>query len=216
MQQLTQDLWQSRRYSAGILNSYAYYLLTPRAKILIYNPNHPTDWDEIESLGGVDEIWLTHRDEATPSLALLVERFGCRLWCSPAEREAVAEKSPVYGQFSAAGERRFGVDIITTPGHTDGSVCFYYPSPATGKDYLFSGDTLFLNHGNWSTLVLEQAGGSVGQLHDSLQKLERYPPHWLLSSGFVGDRGIARIDTQQWSEILQQQQLSLVQQEVCQ
>ena len=34
-----------------------------------------------------------------------------------------------------------GLEVISTPGHTKGSVCIYYPK----EKVLFSGDTLFFN-----------------------------------------------------------------------
>ena len=50
------------------------------------------------------------------------------------------------------------IEIILTPGHTDGSICFFYRSP-TGKSYLFTGDTVFRRNGQWATLVLRNARG---------------------------------------------------------
>jgi hydroxyacylglutathione hydrolase len=63
---------------------------------------------------------------------------------------------------------RFGaisLDVLHTPGHTEGSVCLL----ARGERLLFTGDTLFA--GGWGRTDLE--GGSEEQIIDSLGRLAR-------------------------------------------
>ncbi len=58
--------------------------------------------------------------------------------------------------------------VIHTPGHTEGSSCFY----AEQDGYLFTGDTLFAGtFGNTNAL-----GSSPAKLWDSLRRLYRLPP----------------------------------------
>ena len=58
-------------------------------------------------------------------------------------------------------------EIIHTPGHTPGSVCFYFPE----EKVLFSGDTLFrMGYGR-----TDLPGGDMGQLIDSLEHLFMLP-----------------------------------------
>ena len=58
-------------------------------------------------------------------------------------------------------------EIITTPGHTPGSVCLYFPD----EHVLFSGDTLFcMGYGR-----TDLPGGNMGQLIQSLEKLFLLP-----------------------------------------
>lgn len=71
----------------------------------------------------------------------------------------------------AEGSRiRFGeisLDVLHTPGHTEGSVCLF----AAGEQLLFTGDTLFA--GSWGRTDLP--GGSDEQMVESLTRLGRMP-----------------------------------------
>ncbi len=60
------------------------------------------------------------------------------------------------------------LETIHTPGHTEGSCCFYAPKEAV----LFSGDTLFRG----SCGRTDVAGGSPAKMAASLRKLSRLPP----------------------------------------
>lgn len=62
----------------------------------------------------------------------------------------------------------FRFQIIHTPGHTQGSVCLYFPK----ERKLFSGDTLFrCGYGR-----TDLPGGNYGQLISSLEQLMTLPP----------------------------------------
>ena len=67
------------------------------------------------------------------------------------------------------------VEIIETPGHTPGGVCYYFP-----KDkLLLSGDTLFAG----SVGRTDLPGGDMATLMDSLQKLTALPDDTLVIPG---------------------------------
>ncbi len=59
--------------------------------------------------------------------------------------------------------------VLHTPGHTQGSYCFYSPE----QKILFSGDTIFAGGGTGRT---DLPGGSGQELLQSLQKLACLPP----------------------------------------
>jgi glyoxylase-like metal-dependent hydrolase (beta-lactamase superfamily II) len=67
----------------------------------------------------------------------------------------------------------FQIKVITTPGHTPGSVCYLID----GR--LFSGDTLFRN----SIGRVDLPGGSWPQMEKSLSKLRMLPPETLVYPG---------------------------------
>ena len=68
-----------------------------------------------------------------------------------------------------------GLEIIETPGHTPGGVCYYFP-----KDkLLLSGDTLFAG----SVGRTDLPGGDMATLMDSLQKLIALPDDTLVIPG---------------------------------
>ena len=68
-----------------------------------------------------------------------------------------------------------GVEIIETPGHTPGGVCYHFP-----KDkLLLSGDTLFAG----SVGRTDLPGGDMATLMDSLKKLTALPDDTLVIPG---------------------------------
>ena len=68
-----------------------------------------------------------------------------------------------------------GLEILETPGHTPGGVCYHFP-----KDkLLLSGDTLFAG----SVGRTDLPGGDMATLMDSLQKLTALPDDTLVIPG---------------------------------
>lgn len=202
MKQLQPDLWQSSCYRSRMLNSYAYLLQRPDGNILFYNSAEESDLLKIEDLGGVKLQLLTHRDEATPSLRRIKQRFHSQLASSALEAPYLEKHAPVDLILEAGVEQLGDVQIIETPGHTNGSLCFFYESPF-GKSYLFTGDTLFLWDGEWSTFVMPKAGGSRASLARSLEKLGKYPADLVMSSGFVGELGFMEVSAKEWIEAIE-------------
>lgn len=68
------------------------------------------------------------------------------------------------GKISAGG---MDIDVLSTPGHTMGSVCYMFSE--NGKKYLFSGDTVFAG----SVGRTDMTGGSFSLLNDSIEKLSK-------------------------------------------
>ena len=67
------------------------------------------------------------------------------------------------------------VEIIETPGHTPGGVCYYFPK----DELLLSGDTLFAG----SVGRTDLPGGDMATLMDSLRKLTALPDDTLVIPG---------------------------------
>ena len=83
--------------------------------------------------------------------------FGIRATPQPFPIESI---SNLQSQIS-------NMSILSTPGHTPGSVCLYYPD----EHVLFSGDTLFeMGYGR-----TDLPGGNMGQLIASLEHLFTLP-----------------------------------------
>ena len=201
MKQLQEDLWQSTLHSSGILNTHAYFLRRPEGNALFYNTGDDADLDEIEELGGLRFQLLSHRDEAAPSLRRISERFGSQLCCSALEAPTIRGAAPPDVLFGPGERRLDDIEIIHTPGHTEGSLSFFYKSPH-GRAYLFTGDTIFLWDGKWATLVLSDAGGSDAALADSLLRLRDLDPDLVMSSGFVGDVALAKVSGGEWPRVI--------------
>lgn len=112
--------------------------------------------------------------------AAVVAHTGASIAVHPLDRERLVHPQPLFAPFeippsvpavdlAEGGTVRFGglrLDVIHTPGHTEGSVCLL------GRDdgFLLSGDTLFAN--GWGRTDLP--GGSEEQLAASLARLAGY------------------------------------------
>jgi glyoxylase-like metal-dependent hydrolase (beta-lactamase superfamily II) len=121
--------------------------------VLIYsNGELAAGADTLRSLGGVSRQYLNHWHEsmfggAPPELE--VPLFVHRDDAEPTER-----KLHVRGTFSRRHE--FGdLEVIPTPGHTSGATAYLWD---TGEHrLLFTGDTLYLQGGEWVAAVLESS-----------------------------------------------------------
>ena len=90
------------------------------------------------------------------------------------------------GDFLASIGWQTSVDVIETPGHTPGGVCYLF---ADGKDgTLFSGDTLFCG----SVGRTDFPGGSMTVLKESLEKLKVLAPETVVVPGHGCETTIAR------------------------
>ena len=107
------------------------------------------------------------------------DRVGAQIAAHRADWHHLTDPQPLYAPFpippcvpavelAEGGAIRFGdvrLDILHTPGHTEGSVCL------VSRDHgvLFSGDTLFA--GGWGRVDLP--GGDAVAMADSLARLAR-------------------------------------------
>lgn len=110
--------------------------------MLIYNTSHDAELEQIEELGGVKYQFLSHRDEAGKSLVRIKDKFKSELHYHEKEASIIAKSCESDVLISERTSHISGIEIIPTPGHTDGSTSFLYHSPH-GRTYLFTGDTLF-------------------------------------------------------------------------
>ena len=102
-----------------------------------------------------------------------MQMFGHPLNQLPPEYTSFAKPKEVRGLESLEGLD--SLEVIETPGHTPGGVCYYFP-----KDkLLLSGDTLFAG----SVGRTDLPGGDMATLMDSLQKLTALPDDTLVIPG---------------------------------
>ncbi len=88
--------------------------------------------------------------------------FGIRQKALPFQTASLTEYRPATPDIVHTG-----LSILSTPGHTPGSVCFYFPD----DNVLFSGDTLFcMGYGR-----TDLPGGDFSQLIQSLNTLFELP-----------------------------------------
>ncbi len=198
MNKIYDDLWQTSLENpfAG-LNTHAYFLQRSEGNVLFYNTSNLDDIEEISNLGGISFQYLSHRHESGESLSTIKSTFQSQL-CSGVLEEPFI-KSTVDVTFSARQSHSSNIEIIPTPGHTDGGLCFYYESPI-GLKYIFTGDTLFQSDGRWRTLVISNDGGSETKLIESLSTLRSLEPDVVLCSASVGDISVVEVTQEEWHE----------------
>ena len=205
MQQIYPDLWQTTVEVHGRLTTCAYYLVRKSGNVLFYSTGNSEDLDQIGDLGGITHQFLSHRDEVGPPLARIRERFGCRLCCHVLETHAVVDASPVDIEFTERGVHLGDIEVIPTPGHTDGSTSFQYRSPY-GASYLFTGDSVIPRpNGSWGTIVQSGAGGSVAATRSSLNLLRGLGPDAICASGVrVGSSSFHKVTPTEWRDAVDQ------------
>jgi glyoxylase-like metal-dependent hydrolase (beta-lactamase superfamily II) len=196
MKQIYPDLWQTQAEHPFFgVTSHAYLLTRDTGNILLYSTGLPEEYKHIQKLGGITHQYLSHNDEAGPALAEIKKIFGSKLFCHRLEEPAVSKAAPVDCVFDKREIVPGNVEVLPTPGHTPGSVCFL-ASSSEGKKYLFTGDTLFLEKGGWDIRV--NANGSKSDLKKSLMLLLDLKPDVVLSSASVGSVGFKEVSADEW------------------
>ncbi|MDD9952106.1 MAG: hydroxyacylglutathione hydrolase [Zetaproteobacteria bacterium] len=86
-------------------------------------------------------IWNTHHHpDHTGGNKQLVDQFGCEVYGPAAERGSIPCISHLLSDGDVISIGGVEAQVIATPGHTLGSICYYLPA----LDILFCGDTLFV------------------------------------------------------------------------
>lgn len=198
MKKVLSDLWETRTYSPYPgLTTHAY--LWTAANALFYSPGTDDDFDELAQLGGIHDQYLSHRDEAGPMLKRIAEQFDSTLHASEGDLSDIAQHAHVDVPLSGRNTDHNGVEIIPTPGHSPGSVC-YLVDGAEGR-YLFTGDTLVRNpEGRWWAGYIEgfHQPGDADTIADSLRVIAELEPDYVISSAYQGDSAVTRIDPDLW------------------
>lgn len=194
--QIRSDLWETRTDTPFPgLTTHSYLWTSGGRNALFYCPATDADFDAVDSLGGVDDQYLSHQDEAGPMLARIADRFGSRLHAPEAERETIGRHSPIDVPLSSRHVDDRGVEVIPTPGHSPGSTS-YLIQGAQGR-YLFTGDTMFVAaDGRWSTFVIPGIGDAAA-MADSLHVLASLQPDVVISSAY-GPRAVTVLDEGAW------------------
>jgi glyoxylase-like metal-dependent hydrolase (beta-lactamase superfamily II)/ferredoxin len=172
---LDEGLYYAGFTSANSFGASSYYLQTPDGNWLIDSPRYVSGLaDRIEELGGVDRIFLTHRDDIADARKY-ARRFGAGRVIHRLELAAQPDAETVIdGDEPVALARE--LIAIPTPGHTQGHTVLLY-----GNRYLFSGDHLWwsrpLGRLNASRRVCWY---SWSRQKESLRRLFDYRFEWVL------------------------------------
>jgi len=201
MRQIQPDLWETEVESPFPgLTTHAYLYQRDQGNVLFYNTSQQTDIEQFAEWGGLAYQLLSHRDEVGESLTLIRQCFQTKLGIHQLDAEALSE---LFQPDLVFTDRQFlldDVEVIPTPGHTPGSVCFLVYS-VTGKRYLFTGDTLYLSPQGWQPGMLSFSDQSA--LADSLRQIQTLQPDLAISSAYSGKTGIDVV-TGQWADKVEQ------------
>jgi glyoxylase-like metal-dependent hydrolase (beta-lactamase superfamily II) len=196
-------------YQVGYLSTNCYLISNETTKeALIVDPGGAGDAlaEEIRKQGlSLKGILLTHAHfDHIAGVAALLEKIPAPLYAGENEKRLCSmpeyNNSKDYGRpttvkpdvWARDGEKFSLADLdftcIATPGHTEGSVCWYFPKETTGdQPVLFAGDTVFEE----SVGRTDMPTGSMSDLvHSVKDKLFALPDETLVLPGHGGSTTI--------------------------
>lgn len=142
----------------------AFLLQRPAGNLVVYNaPGLDSAAGEIGDLGGATRQLLSHGHEAMFG----ARDLGAPVFLHEGDRSEAARSLPVAGTFAERQRIDDDFELIPIPGHTPGSTAFLWDSGS--HRFLFSGDSVWIDHGEWSAVVLDP-GARAGYL-ESLELL---------------------------------------------
>ncbi|HWC27808.1 MAG TPA: luciferase family protein, partial [Solirubrobacteraceae bacterium] len=131
------------------LDIRAFLVQRERGNLLIYSTTTlETDAAAIGELGGISRHYLNHSHEAL----FASDWVDAPLFVHESERDAVAKSYDIRGTFSRRHTLDEDFEVIPTPGHTPGATAYLWSSGA--QRVLFTGDTIYLDEGEWVAAVL--------------------------------------------------------------
>lgn len=139
----------------------SFWLRRPAGNVLVYNsPGISESAQTIDENGGATRLLVNHEHESMfgqPDLDVPV-------FVHERDRAATARSLPVTCAFDHRQMLNDDLEVIPTPGHTPGTTSYLWDSGV--HRFLFTGDFIWLEHGEWKAVVLDP--GMRQQYLDSL------------------------------------------------
>jgi hypothetical protein len=134
---------------APTLDVRAFLLRRDQGNVLVYSSTLiQRDAAAITELGGISRHYLNHSHEAL----FASDWVDAPLFVHELERDSVAQAYSVRGSFSRRHTLDDDFEVIPTPGHTPGATTYLWD---TGEHrLLFTGDTIYLDDGEWVAALL--------------------------------------------------------------
>ena len=129
----------------------AFVLRRDRGNLLIYSADGLGSDTAVKDAGRISRQYLNHRHEAM----FASDPVTAPLFVHEDERESVSAKLGVRGTFSRRHMLDEDFEVIPTPGHTGGATAYLWDSGE--HRFLFTGDSIYLNDGEWIAAVLESS-----------------------------------------------------------
>ena len=129
----------------------------------------------------LEAILLTHGHfDHVGAVRDLAAETGCRVWLNPDDLSMPPKLTAgplyytdTYSEGDTISPAGISFQVLSTPGHTPGSVCLI------AEDFLFSGDTLFAGSCGRTDLP----GGSTRAIRESLRRLAPLPQDYSVHPG---------------------------------
>ena len=129
----------------------------------------------------LEAILLTHGHfDHVGGVRDLAAETGCRVWLNPDDLSMPPKLTAgplyytdTYSEGDTISPAGISFQVLSTPGHTPGSVCLI------AEDFLFSGDTLFAGSCGRTDLP----GGSTRAIRESLRRLAALPQDYSVHPG---------------------------------
>jgi glyoxylase-like metal-dependent hydrolase (beta-lactamase superfamily II)/ferredoxin len=153
----------------------SYFIRHPAGNWLIDSPKFlPQLIDQFEAMGGIDNIFLTHRDDVADA-DRYAKQFGSRRFIHRKELSSQPDAEVVFDGNEAV-ELSPGFLAIPTPGHTAGHTVLLF-----GERFLFTGDHLAFNRQEQRlTAFRDYCWSSWPQQIESMKSLIAYRFEWVL------------------------------------
>jgi hypothetical protein len=130
----------------------AFLLQREQGNLLLYSTSGlEADGEPIDRLGGIWRHYLNHRHEAL----FASESVTAPLVVHEAEERSVERRHTVGATFGARHTLGDDFEVIPTPGHTPGATAYLWDNGA--QRVLFTGDTIYLDRGEWVAAVLDSS-----------------------------------------------------------
>src|SRR5918992_5299854 len=137
---------------APSLHIRAFLLEREQGNVLVYSTGElSSDATAMDDLGGVSRWYLNHRHEAM----FISDAVGAPLFVHENERRSVERAARVRAAFSRRHTLDDDFEAIPTPGHTPGATGYLWDSGE--HRFLFTGDTIYLDGGEWVAAVLDSS-----------------------------------------------------------
>ena len=134
------------------LDIRAFLLRRDRGNLLIYSTTTVrADTAAVTQAGGIARHYLNHSHEAM----FASEHVGLPVFVHEAERAAVGGRYRIRGTVSRRHMLDEDFEVIPTPGHTPGATAYLWDSGE--HRVLFTGDTIYLDDGEWVAAVLSSS-----------------------------------------------------------
>ena len=128
----------------------SFVLERPAGNVIVYNSPGVTETaDAIRALGGASRLLINHAHEAMYG----VPGIEVPISLHERDRAEVGRSLPVAHSFAERHLIGDDLDVIPTPGHTPGTTSYLWDNGA--HRFLFTGDFIWIEHGEWKAVVLD-------------------------------------------------------------